>query len=188
MEKKSYSQLELFSEAGNPGQIKTQARAAFLGYVRAYEKAILVIIGAMVICIAAFSLGVEKGKKIAYLRYQSAPVFKASSAQAPVAPKETVVGPPAANVTQTAPIVIAPAVIKTTGNSQKFTIQIASYQNKTQAKKEAERLKKQVFSAAVMPKGKYNIVCIGNFSSMDAAKQLRLQLKKQYQDCYIRRL
>jgi hypothetical protein len=65
---------------------------------------------------------------------------------------------------------------------------VASYQSKTHAQKEAEALRKKGVTPLVLSKGDYIIVCVGNFSNRDAAKSLLLDLRKRYQDCYIRRL
>ena len=57
-----------------------------------------------------------------------------------------------------------------------------------QAQKEADSLKKRGFAPLILPKGTYTIVCIGNLSDQKTAKPLLSELKKRYQDCFMRRL
>ena len=69
-----------------------------------------------------------------------------------------------------------------------YTVQVASFQTRKYAQKEAEVLRKKGFSPLVLPKGKYSILCVGNFSSRETAKPLLSKLRQRYRDCFVRRL
>ncbi|MFH1127974.1 MAG: SPOR domain-containing protein, partial [Candidatus Omnitrophota bacterium] len=69
-----------------------------------------------------------------------------------------------------------------------YTIQVASYQTKKGAQKEAEIIKKKGLSVSVLSKGAYSILCVGNFKDKQKAKLVLVELKKRYRDCFIRRL
>ena len=71
---------------------------------------------------------------------------------------------------------------------ERFTIQLASYQNKTIAQKEAQSLKKNGYTPLIIQKGNYSILCVGNFTDKTKAKSTLSKLKKQYHDSMIRRL
>lgn len=162
MEKVKYSQLELFSESKDYAEVKTRAaHKLFLGYIRNYEKVILIIIGFTITGIISFSLGIEKGKKLIGQTVQVKPVIE----------KQALIKEPVRK-----------------DSLYNYTIQVASYQSKISAQKEVDRLRKKGHLPLVLSKGKYRVVCVGNFSDKKMATTLVLELKKQYRDCFIRRL
>jgi len=174
MEKDSHSQLELFSQGNNvpAGKGAYSDRSFFINYIRAYEKTVLVIIGFITVAIIAFSLGVEKGKKVAAYQQPIAVLRQpAVAAQTPI-------------VISQAPAVASqpPALIGA------YTIQVASYLTKSMAQKEAAALKGKGHLTQLLTKGKYIVVCVGNFSNQNSAEPLLTELKKRYRDCRIRRL
>ncbi len=66
-EKQDYSQGELFSQSPESGQFKGHiARSSFFTRIRGYEKTMLLIMLLVLISIVSFSLGVEKGKRLAF--------------------------------------------------------------------------------------------------------------------------
>lgn len=175
MERKNYSQLELFSRAEDSDKKRNDARNSFLGYVRSYEKVILLFICFMVTGIISFSLGVEKGKHL-------------TISQGNLQLEATNLKMGSQNMNQT--IVLKELAPKIDKNSapQNYTVQLASYRSKSYAEKEAEQLKKKGFKALVISKGSYSIVCVGNFANKEMARPLLSELKKAYRDSFIRRL
>ena len=185
MDKINYSQLELFSQSKDYDRLRSKQKMSktFLSYIWNYEKTLLIIIGFIISGIVSFSLGVEKGKKLAILKTNS---------HLDIAVK---IQQPAINLTTSQnryqPVIKKQDSIQQAEPKnyiQNYTIQVASYQSKTHAQKEAEALRKKGVTPLVLSKGDYIIVCVGNFSNRDAAKSLLLDLRKRYQDCYIRRL
>jgi len=66
-EKQDPSQGELFTQSLDTGQYKPhRQRNPFFMRIRGYEKAMLLIMGLMLVGIISFSLGVEKGKRLAF--------------------------------------------------------------------------------------------------------------------------
>jgi len=66
-ENQDYSQGELFSPPLEKGRFKGHiARSSFFTRIRGYEKTLLLIMLLVLISIVSFSLGVEKGKRIAF--------------------------------------------------------------------------------------------------------------------------
>lgn len=175
----SSQQLELFSGSGRQHQISGANGNAFIGYVRGYEKAILLVIGSVVIAVVSFCLGVEKGKSIALK---------------PVIPKmDMALNRPVADPKQDVPIgtltaAVSHVQLQAKAGIQNYTIQLASFQSKGLAQKEAGLLKQKGLAAVVIPKGNYSILCVGSFSSKDTAGPLLSQLKKKYHDSFVRRL
>ena len=67
-EKQDYSQSELFTQELDSGQYKPRIpNNPFFMRIRGYEKAMLLVMGLVLISIISFSLGVEKGKQIAFI-------------------------------------------------------------------------------------------------------------------------
>lgn len=180
MEKARHLQLELFSQ-GQKGHSEAKSRTLghfFLNYIWNYEKIILIIIGLVITGIVSFSLGVQRGKSLVEKYQILTPKTKSESA---IVPK-----------TQEQPKIEKQDMIRqitSAGPLQyNYTIQLASYQNKTSAQKEAQELKRKGYLPLVLSKGQYIVLCVGNFSNKETARPILSELKKRYQDCFIRRL
>ena len=173
MEKQEDSQLELFSEPKDALNEKNWNSNSFFGYLRHYEKVILLIICLIIASAISFSLGVEKGKQFSFPKIENQP--KLIAKQPDTKPS----------------VILNKTPVETLKKSEKiqgFTIQIASYQNKERARKEAENLKNKGFSPLIIPNGNYNILCVGNFINKETAKPLLTELKRKYRDSFIRGL
>lgn len=173
MEKKEYSQLDLFSETPDVVQ-KRNTRQTLIGFARAYEKIVLLAICLIIVVAIAFSLGIEKGKKL---------VIPADVAVIDKQPQSTPL-----TITETVDKEIIPPVENNEKKQTGYVIQLASYQGKSYAEKEAQKLSKKGFTPLILSKGRYNILCIGNFDSKTKAQSVLTKLKKQYRDSFIRRL
>jgi len=179
MEEENHSQLELFSQAKDYGNLTTRANNPFITYIRNYERTILIIIGFIITGVISFSLGIEKGKRTAMLN-TNAHLDLATKIQLP-APIVTPNRYPVEKQEMT-------KQPETKTYLQNYTIQVASYQTQKYAQKEAEVLKQRGIAPLVLSKGSYSVICVGNFSNKETAKSLLSELKKQYRDCFIRRL
>lgn len=183
MEKVNPSQLELFSQTKNYSKIQGPNNA-FFTYIRNYEKTILIIVGFIITGIISFSLGFEKGRSLTTLKAN--PRFDMAAKIKPVAHKQTKTEQQyQPNNIEKQDIIEQPKIKE---SIQNYTIQVATYQTKTHAEKEAQVLRKKGFAPLILSKGRYTIICIGNFPNKQTAKSLLSELKKRYQDCYIRRI
>ncbi|TBR16023.1 SPOR domain-containing protein [bacterium] len=178
MVKDAHPQLELFSSINTPLNRDPQMSRNFFSYLKRYEKIVLLTIGFIIFGIVSFCLGVEKGKGNIRQAYQYRAVASNPPQEAPVQP--------ALRVAPKQEVVI-PVVLKASGG-QKYTIQLVTFQSSRLAQKEVEALRKKGLKPLAIPKGSYVIVCVGSFSSKDTARSLLPDLKKRYQDCFIRRL
>jgi len=183
MEKSDSSQLELFSQQQGDYAQSTQSGSRFslFGYAKGYEKVILLIIAFITVGIISFSLGVEKGKRVAANITLPRQVVT-TDVQQPIKPITTtaVVVPPVQQ-----PVVQQKEILV-----KGYTVQIASYKFKDSAKKEAELLKKKGLSPIIISKGQYTVLCVGNFSDRKSAELFLTQItkNKRYQGSTIRRL
>jgi cell division septation protein DedD len=55
------------------------------------------------------------------------------------------------------------------------------------ADKELSRLRSAGYSAEVIKKGNYFILCVGSFESKDSAKKVLSEMQKKYKGCYTRK-
>lgn len=190
MQDQNSSQLELFIKPGGYGG-EQREKTSFFGYIRGHERVVLVLIALVVTGIVSFSLGVERGKSIAMsagpmTRFDLAADREAeATVVARTAPAAVIVTPLKQSAKAFAK---TPAVEKGGTEAGAYTIQLASYNNKAIAQKEYNALKKKGFSAVIIPRGKYAVLCVGNFSSKEGARALLNEFKKRYKTCYIRRL
>ena len=187
-ERTAYSQLELFSQTKDPGQAKSNFSSSFISFIWNYEKTILLIIAFIITGVVAFALGIDRGKKMAVSRFSN----QFDMAQVPVVDSKQLAVKPQTKVPlstgQQKEIIENKVSTPIQASAGSYTIQIASYQSNAYAQKEAGQLKMKGFSPLIVNKGKYIIVCVGNFSNQTTARSLLSELRKRYQDCYIRRL
>ena len=193
MESPNYSQLELFSQANKHSASRHIASESFLSRIRAYEKIIFILMGFMITAIVAFSLGVEKGRKIAALRQEAR--FDTANKKQPVT--QAAVVNTLAKSPQAAPVIkpqgltqkpVEAAPVKPVDSLQNYAIQLASYKNRSSAQKELDLLNKKGFSALMMTKGAYTVLYVGKFSDKETAKAKLSELEKRYHGCFIRRI
>jgi len=176
MENQNSPQLELFTDAKDNRQAKPKVPFAFLRYISRYEKAALFIIGFIITGIVFFSLGIERGKSTVSLTQPAAAISEVA-----IKKDKQLINADMLLVKESNPPQPQP-------QPQPYTIQVASYQSKVLAEKEAEALRRKGFSPLVFPKGAYVVVCVGNFANKETARSSLSELKKRYQDCFIRRL
>lgn len=192
MEKANHYQLELFTQTGRCrfSQPKEEGRNRFLSELWRYEKALLIIIGFIITAVSSYSLGVEKGKRNAMLKNNSnLDIAVKKQVSGPSSHTKEIVIQDLPEITNTAqPSTPKKIQLQIPIQTQNYTIQLATYQASTYAQKEAEKLKKRGLLPLVLPKGEYQVLCVGNFSNRNAAASLLSELKKQYRDCFIRRL
>jgi cell division septation protein DedD len=186
MEKNANSQLELFTQGQESGSFKGSGAHKLFG-LRGYERTILVVIAFAVVNIISFCLGVERGKRLSQvtdgnIRLEVAAVKTTPPTLNTAQRKQEM---PVAVRAQQPNIAEQPKIRE---YIQAYTIQLASYKAKATAQKEAQSLKNKGLSPLILVKGDYAILCVGSFANKDAAQPLLSQLKKHYQDCYLRRL
>ncbi len=187
---KDFDQLELFSQGGGPNQASPRASRAFMARISKYEKLILMVFAFAVTGIVSFSIGVERGKRYAMPRSDSRFDVAANAVKPAVTTAALPQPQPASTPKQAITIAQPQNQLSTQKNevTMNYTIQVASFSSKINAQKEVESLRKKGLSPLVLSRGKFSIVCVGNFSRREEAESLLPKLKKQYQDCRVRRL
>lgn len=184
MDNDNYLQLELFHNKDKINQ-DTHLKGSFLSYIKNYEKFLLFTIALLIIGIVTYCLGVEQGKRIALLYVPVKPEVKSNFVQRPV------VKPPQVIEDVTSKVVVVnqsepeKSQVGVSSAEAKFTIQLGSYKFKTNAQKDIEELKSQGLLPVLLNRGKFSILCVGNFQNAETAKSLLTELRKKYKNCYI---
>jgi hypothetical protein len=200
---KRQSQFELFPgvspyipEAGKPASLTKDLTLSL-------ENIIVLCIIFIVTLVLFFSFGVERGKRVVLVpkadsdkaemnaTENEAGGLKSAADVEVVQQGKTVVFPVDVpqEISEENESAVQPPVEKTEEQEKLFTIQVASYKKEKDAQREADRLKGIGHNDTfVIPKGDYIIVCVGKFMQMSDAKKFSGQLKKQYNDCLVRRL
>lgn len=202
MQKHAISQLEMFTaddqDITYPAN-GTQRDPIHLTKVRGYQKLILQAIIFMLVCLASFSLGVEKGKKLVVKirpAIEETPSREAaqdsSSFEQNIAP---VIDPAPTDAKglalgnqSPAPNQDRSADAKKQKETAAYTIQVASISQEKNAKKELASLKNKGYNAFSLVKGKYTVICVGRFDLKEDAKKSAQKLKSKYPDYQLRRL
>lgn len=195
--KTNYSYL-----SGIQGDTRTEGTQ--VNVVFSHQSVIIIFICAIMLLVASFSLGVEKGKLVAK---NSLPVAEEKSVVENIAPQAT-----GKAIAQAKPAPVSPGktAIPVNGISAQtdentvvntvavatdtpapaggYTIQVASVKSESAAKILAETLTKKGISSFTRSSGKYIVVLAGNFAKMEEARQSLKELKKSYSDCFVRKI
>jgi len=180
------AQFELFSQSKDPSVVRDgSGRLALTSRIRQYEKSIIIVIALIFACIASFSLGVEKGKRISKIINSPISVVSVKETPKPLSLRQQPL-PQQQAVPQQKTVVEEKKISAPSAGA--YTIQVASFKSSSFAQKEAQVLKKKGINTVILSKGSYTILCAGNFTSKKEAQPMLSELQKRYQGCYIRRL
>lgn len=184
------SQFELFpAAASRPYETKKGTGFFISSLTLPLETMMVASIFLIMLMVVMFSLGVERGKKIAMgTRAVRAKAVPSAPAPAP-AQAGTAVVPAAAPAA--VPSNNLPAPHKETVENDGpggYTIQVASYAQESAAQREAGNLNKKGYKTLVMNKGKFTILCVGKFGEKSEAQSFSKELRKKYRDCLVRSL
>ena len=158
----------------------------------AYEDLIFAALSLILVLLAGFCLGVERGKQ---LDLHAAAVVAPAVAAVPkpvVAEMEMAIPAPAVKVVMTGTPATRAAAVKANAKSESvggpYAIQLASYVDAQSARVEADRLKHRGFNPLVVKHGKYFELRLAGYRSRAEAMVPLNQLKKVYRDGFIKHL
>jgi len=189
--KESAVQKELFEEYRTPKdkakRRQTILPRSFKPLSVSYEQAVFMAIAAIMLMVLVFSLGVERGKRLAGAAApkKDAPDKQASDKEykTSAAVKEDV-AVAQQDTKRPAPL---PEKEKKAVKSDLFTIQVIAYRSKKSAQRELERLSEKGYKPFIITGGGYYQVCVGEYANKDESKNDFLELKKSYKDSFIRK-
>jgi cell division septation protein DedD len=159
-----------------------------------YENLILLFIAFIMLLVIFFSLGVERGKRIA-LRSNRIKIIEHSEniVEKNVADKteKIKVGPFNAREPSKIKLVKNNTAIKqdiADTTAKPYTIQVIAVKKQKNAKKEIQRLKKEGYEAFLIPAKEWLQVCVGKYVNKADAKKDLANLRERYPTCYLRKI
>ena len=186
MLKHNSSQLEMFQPSEYQTRQEQQGKRdnSHLEKLRGYYKVMYIFTAVIIVSLASFSIGVEKGKRIAF--HSASRVIPAAH---PAAAAITPVIPPVIPAATPKPIP-RENIIRKKENipTESFTIQVASVSQKGSITNELTRLKNKGYAGFSLAKGKYTIICVGKYGGKVEAQSSLNKIKNHYPDSMIRRL
>lgn len=170
-------QEELFGEFSQGTAQRKRSfpkQALFSSKTVSFEQILFTVIGGLIAVVIAFSLGVEKGKSItqSYETRVAAPILP---------PAEKVV-----HMEETKEVVLQ--ALEPKGKFKGYTIQVASYKDRKSVEKLVVEFHSKGQKSFSLPKGEFMIVCVGNYPNPADASKTAKTLKKQFPDCFVRKL
>lgn len=179
------AERELFEGLpGQPGPKRSAWLGAFPGrFLRlkvAYEDLLFAGLGLVLVMLAGFCLGVERGKQLGLPAPTMAQVSAGTAAARPLPTVEASVHSP------------PPAAPSAAAASQRaeggYGIQLATYAGQASAQEEAQRLARLGISCAVTRHGRYLELRAVGFHTREEAEAALAGLRKTYRDAFIKRL
>lgn len=181
------AERDLFADL--PGQQRPKRSvwtAAFPGrFLRlkvAYEDLVFAALGLVLVMLAGFCLGVERGKGLGLPAPSMAQASVGTAAAKPLPTVEASAPSPPAAV---AAIAVAPAGRSLGGG---YAIQLATYAGAASAQTELQRLARQGTSCQVIRQGRYVELRAVGFPTRAEAEAALAGLRKTYRDAFIKRL
>ncbi len=189
-DKSDYSYLSGIKEDG-------ARNSSSVNVVLSTQSIVILFICVLMLLIASFTLGVEKGKLITAkttvaVKEQASPAapekvaLPATGEKSNIA-ENTAVEPQKIQIAAATTSATEP-VKETQTPTGGYAIQVASLKNEGAAKSLSETLAKKGFTASVRPSGNYLIVLAGNYSSREEAQGKIKELKKTYSDCFVKKI
>ncbi len=173
-------------------QSDTAKQTTQINVVFSHQSVIIIFICLVMLLVASFALGVEKGKLVARNSIMEPQEKAITETAVPVVSKEETAEINQQNPVQEKIAAQLPAdsagesVNKSPNITGGYTIQVASLKSEASAKGLAEKLTQKGITSFTKTSGKYTIVLAGNFAKREDAQQSLRELKKTYSDSFIR--
>ncbi len=174
----------------------------FLRFRVAYEDAVFTLLGLILVLLAGFCVGVERGKRMGpepvVLKSAGVATARENSPVSEAAPVVSIVSTRRpAETRRMLPVIpagVSPALATSSGVVEPvspgpkagFAIQLATYIGQDAAQEEVKRLAKKGIRAQVLKQGKYYELRAAGYRSRSEAKQALTGLRKSYPDAFLK--
>jgi len=179
-------QLYFFKNIQNSGKTLFEHRHAITIHL---DTIIFLCIINILVLVVSFSIGMEKGRKVA--KNDVKPLIKESSVQI-VQKKAPKIKKPAVSVAAKQEVVAKKKVKSEKKKSNvpfnSYIVQLASYSKEHLAYSEKRYLDGIGLRASISKKGTYNVLYVGKFGTKAEAEKTKTKLRNRYNDCFIKKL
>jgi len=168
-------QVEFFNDACEKSKKPVRNRLAWakVAVSLSYENIIILSIGLIMLLIACYSFGVERGKQLVQI---SSEEIKIEQRQAEKPLKELSPQPKVKRIR------VKTAQLEETPRAPAY-IQVACFRTDKYARKEVKGLKNKGYQPFINNWGQYKVVCVGGYKNNDEARKALKDLKRLYADC-----
>lgn len=151
-----------------------------------YESLVLFFIALIMLVVVFFSLGVEKGKRVAVKNMRTWATTYANRAAKKVSPAE---GEAAIEQSAAAAGEKNPSINYAEQSTDKpYAIQIMAVKKIEEAQKETARLNGMGYTAFIIQSSAWYHVCVGRYATIAEANNNLPAIKGKYPNCYIRKI
>jgi len=179
------------------------SKQRFLPHVRIpVEFIVIIAIGALVLLIISYAVGIERGKKLSGIKYEKEQVETLVPIERKVVDKEVRGSTTkSSGISETIEIPEERKVKEKAVRSKKeeakdispfkksgYIIQLASFKNEGSARAEINKLKKKGVKGRLTKSGEWYLVYATGYRTISDAKKARQELIADYEDCYIRKV
>lgn len=140
---------------------------------------ILLSVIAILLFTISFSMGVERGKKVALKSGKTKEELIKSQSR-----NENTIIIRNENRNAETP---SRAADRNEKDKNSYHVQVASFKKENSARKEVERLESNGYPVVVMKKGNYVVIYVGGFENEKEARSNFKNLKKKYKDCIFKK-
>ena len=173
----------------------------FLRFRVAYEDAVFTLLGLILVLLAGFCVGVDRGKRMGpepvVLNTAGVATARENSPASEATPVVSIVSARPAEPRRMLPVIpagVSPALAASSGVIEPvsaepkagFAIQLATYIGQDAAQEEVKRLSKKGIRAKVLKQGKYYELRAAGYRSRSEAKQALTGLRKSYPDAFLK--
>jgi hypothetical protein len=179
---RKHIQLELFTSHKKEESQRRSLQSYLIEKIVSYERKIILGICFIAVFIVAYSLGIEKGKRISIAEKEKKGDFSIRRSEKSLSNSE---------ITNSQSDNQNNKQVETKEKEIDFkgyTIQVASFKTRASAEREKANLEKKGYKVYIFSKNQYLIVCVGLFKDKEMAKLNQKKLRRFYNDCLIRKL
>ncbi len=210
-------QEELFAEREPAGKRRRNKYQPLFPLTRwtfslSYEQLVLGAVACVLIGLVIFSLGAERGKRLAMVSSSAAPTARvparrlntavafAENMPASLAPRPTPTPAtaPMVKATPSTPVPLTPLKSSPTAATSKaqvpsasnragaYTIQVATFRQRALADEEMRLLRQRGYQPFLVTSTKFSALCVGVYSTRQEAIRYLAALKSSYRDSFVR--
>ncbi|MBL7084748.1 MAG: SPOR domain-containing protein [Candidatus Omnitrophica bacterium] len=176
-------QVEFFNDLpGTSRKPKRKFNLARIALSLSYENIIIFSIGLIMLLVACYSLGVEKGKHLVRVQSEEINIEAEPKPSFGFSQDDSKTGKP----TEPQEKKIKVKVAQKSEDPKKLPyIQVASFRTDKYARKEMQELKNNGYRSFLSKWGNFSVVCVGRYKNRDEARAALKNLKRLYADCIL---
>jgi hypothetical protein len=178
--------FEDFSQRTSPKRQFLSRGSLFAAKLISFDHFLFGAISGLIALVLAFSLGVERGKRVA--RSYDIPMTDIHLVT-PLTPRQDHIPRQSAEMNkEVITTQETKKVIPLYPKESSYTILVVTYKDKKSAEKVIGQLRASGRKSFLLPKGDLMVICVGEYSTSAEASKAAKTFRKQFPDCFVKRL